>query len=692
VDDNVVGLAGHFVAAALETAGIYRQSHVLTDFKAAILTYAMYSYTFSLVLAIESLALWGNYRKAFYLMVAPAIFYFMIANQTPVHKVSHQFGFRQMETVQDREVIAVKEAGDPARIGSVANVSTFFYYYDRLISSLVQRLSAFLIDTANQQDLIRVARESIYRKVLSSKADDNETIQLIGYSMFGPCAEQVALGKELGTPRLAQAKAGTPEEQERILKRGRWEHFQSMPVPIAEEMRMYFQQLDALPTAKFPPATTVPATGPVTCSQMWVYTRKACIRLADTLLKPTPAELKEHPELKWKEIYDDVKKKMIPPGEHAAPGDLTKAPEILAAYLLKNTVANTTVSQLATQFGSRQPWPEKTFTRAFGNYGSAEALGDRVKIVAFAMNLPYIQGVLLFLLSAAFPFFCIFLLIPSKATQFFVWMSLWLWVKSWDLGLALVQFLRGVFWELMPYAADNREAGRFYEMDWNDPMAIMNAVYVTDPTAHLNTFYNIVAMLTVAIPMVSAHLCLGATNLYNALKGSIDQYAGKFSLDKTIKERRRFANKVEQEIPYGFAAARARGIITAGNEPGGGRTNRGVIRKAAGGGAYARHLNEAAREAGFAANYSDGMTDMIGELSMYTGRRMATQAGGYHNSRGIVDAMVNRNREDYEVDYAHKQGSTLNPLGSPYSVNKATDIGKPADPGHYGSDADAGGD
>lgn len=39
-----------------------------------------------------------------------------------------------------------------------------------------------------------------------------------------------------------------------------------------------------------------------------------------------------------------------------------------------------------------------------------------------------------------------------------------------------------------------------------------------------------IGLLTVSIPLLTAHLCLGATNLFDAFKNSIDQGANRFGL------------------------------------------------------------------------------------------------------------------------------------------------------------------
>ena len=67
---------------------------------------------------------------------------------------------------------------------------------------------------------------------------------------------------------------------------------------------------------------------------------------------------------------------------------------------------------------------------------------------SFAMIIPYLQGLLLYGLSIAFPFFALMLIVPGKAGAFITWMTLWAWVKSWDVGWALVAVIDDMLWNM----------------------------------------------------------------------------------------------------------------------------------------------------------------------------------------------------------------------------------------------------
>lgn len=71
-------------------------------------------------------------------------------------------------------------------------------------------------------------------------------------------------------------------------------------------------------------------------------------------------------------------------------------------------------------------------------------------LYSFALNLPYYQGLLLYILSIAYPFFALVVLIPGKAANFLFLPLAWMWVKSWDVGFAAIFVLERVMYNILP--------------------------------------------------------------------------------------------------------------------------------------------------------------------------------------------------------------------------------------------------
>lgn len=78
--------------------------------------------------------------------------------------------------------------------------------------------------------------------------------------------------------------------------------------------------------------------------------------------------------------------------------------------------------------------------------GSKSKYGE---LYTWAKMMPYIQGVLLYLLAIAYPFCCVVMVIPGWWKTLFTWMAFWAWAKSWDLGFAIVQTLERSIWAMV---------------------------------------------------------------------------------------------------------------------------------------------------------------------------------------------------------------------------------------------------
>lgn len=78
--------------------------------------------------------------------------------------------------------------------------------------------------------------------------------------------------------------------------------------------------------------------------------------------------------------------------------------------------------------------------------GSKNKFGE---VYTWALMMPYMQGILLYLLAIAYPFCCLMMLIPGWHKIIFTWMSFWAWAKIWDIGFAIVLVLERSIWAML---------------------------------------------------------------------------------------------------------------------------------------------------------------------------------------------------------------------------------------------------
>jgi hypothetical protein len=78
--------------------------------------------------------------------------------------------------------------------------------------------------------------------------------------------------------------------------------------------------------------------------------------------------------------------------------------------------------------------------------GSRNKYGE---VHTWSQMIPYIQGVLFYLLAMAYPFVCMMILIPGNHKALFTWLSFFFWAKLWDIGFAVVMVLERSIWAML---------------------------------------------------------------------------------------------------------------------------------------------------------------------------------------------------------------------------------------------------
>ncbi len=124
-------------------------------------------------------------------------------------------------------------------------------------------------------------------------------------------------------------------------------------------------------------------------------------------------------------------------------------------------------------------------------------------IFTWALELPYYQGCLLYLLAVAYPFMCLLVVSPGYAGRFLAYPLFWMWVKSWDIGFALVMVLEKVLWNLLPNSKVPYNAINGYNLP-----DIISSAFSVDPSYDIHAHYNYLYMTLLAIPPVSGYIIM----------------------------------------------------------------------------------------------------------------------------------------------------------------------------------------
>lgn len=115
--------------------------------------------------------------------------------------------------------------------------------------------------------------------------------------------------------------------------------------------------------------------------------------------------------------------------------------DLILVHIIRNEMANLP-SAIETE-GSASGTVIENAELYNATVGSVNKFAE---VYTWALMIPYMQGILLYLLAIAYPFVCILVLIPGWHKIIFTWGSFWLWAKLWDLGFAIVASLERTIW------------------------------------------------------------------------------------------------------------------------------------------------------------------------------------------------------------------------------------------------------
>ncbi len=123
--------------------------------------------------------------------------------------------------------------------------------------------------------------------------------------------------------------------------------------------------------------------------------------------------------------------------------------DLILLHLFRNELAF-----VANPVAVRWSPAEKARDYAQASQRSISSKNKYGELYTWAKMMPYLQGLLLYVLAIAYPFVCIVMVIPGWWKTLFTWMAFWAWAKSWDVGFAIVQTLERSVWAMVGNSAD----------------------------------------------------------------------------------------------------------------------------------------------------------------------------------------------------------------------------------------------
>lgn len=546
------GGVGHIVAAALQTKGIIDQAKILENLT-ELNSIASLFYLFAIAMAVGSVAVFGNYRQSIYFLIGPALYTFMVTTTVDTDGVKAKMGSYEIPNSIGRQTEFLKHIRAIDDNGGTKKVSLAYALVDGMATEVVQEVTQLLVNTSNRDHLRFVARERALSFLLLELPTDGPLPLLVSRHQ-AECSEAIRnyiqsgvdTKRDLNAMSIARSDADVAKIKAAGDKAWKEEFGMNFVTGADVQIKRYLKAMSGQPGFGNIGINNPEDAFRASCKDVWQW---------------IGASFKLRAEKAFEENYKhgSKEKDIVEPPVNDQVRDAISV-DYLAANMYRNTIYSSSNSQLQAQMFQNSPINQQDLSAAFTHHPGAHARGGYFGMKYFANSIPYIQGLILYLLSIGFPFFAVLLVMPGKAMNFMIWVSLWVWVKSWDIGFALVLVCKDMFWHILKHRYNNFDQGG---VDWADPSSVFSIILNNDPLATQNLYFELSSFLTVSVPFLTAHFCLGATGMFEMFRNSIDQTSQRFRTWEQKSGTRERLNLVERETAQLEAALSEHGADRA---------------------------------------------------------------------------------------------------------------------------------
>ena len=538
---ETAGSVGTLIGAAMESAGHMAQSQLLDQLNGPFGEgLGGLLFLIGVVGAVITVAVGGVYKHARWLLVGPAMFYFLINTRVNSDGAEWRFGDR----VHDMGAVFRADNGIlNAGSGRAGRVSRAFLVWDRLTSDVVQTLISILKLTQDGSDLDFLAKTDRYLQIYAAQSDDPFLTFFLNIALNNQCSRYYSLQRIIHDPselpdRISNARNVLEAMGEHTVVFNLYERpdLENWVLNVlGDQAELYF--------------------GPLTCRDLW--------ELGIELVKKVMAE----------QFIDHLTRYNLPDGlapasartrllrrfgMHVANGrvvrDASATDEQRMIYLLNELTARIMIRELAQRrpqlaamsmdehpqlaFGEAGRQMDQGTARGIRSIGYADEYQYKGELIAGALAMPHIQGMILYYLAMSFPVFALVSILPGRQRAVLGWMGLWLWAKLWDFGLAVVMMVDNLLYALLPHGTPlQTEALR-------EPGRAMNTVFEVDPTFSAHTYYNLLACCMFAIPAVTGFLVhKGSNEIMSALGEGFKEFPTSFGNSLAAYQRAMMAQR-----------------------------------------------------------------------------------------------------------------------------------------------------
>lgn len=595
--------SGTLVAAAMETAGYRAQEIVLRDLSVMLERVGALVYACCVFSAILTIALMGKYRPAAYLLIGPSMFLYVINHRTLAAGAEWQYRIETRNSTELQNLIGPTANSNVSWAFHEFNllISSIYENLISLYSneSHIEQLK-FMTRQQVMDELLGANVDNPGFMATTWWTMKECSQEMYSARMYALGIRDPSFVNTVEYRNSAVAHLNSWKKQDKSIPMpgpvynyfSNWFGLQDVSQTANGFMSMWFERIngivnfqtktwfscydDILTRIKGSSTPTTAAewqpllrqflaAGKVSCEEMWCLlgmgafeeAKKTWERTIDNHAKGLPQNEEDQ---FWQELAFEIVQKMTAPtleDENGAPmvpqlnGDPTAIPVILVGHLLRKAVQSDPRIQSFQSVGehTKIKYEPLQFTQNLSRDQSRElvqkyqqdllAKSKKYEVYVLAMTLPYIQGVLLFGLAMSFPFFAVTLVMPGQAGGLFTWMTLWAWLKSWDVGFAIAMSVDEILWNLMPH---NSTVAIRHDPNMA-PVSIFEAAFQDDPMYSLSGYYVVMGTVVSSIPLITAKVVLGSkaavantimggiSRMGERLGGSAADYASHFQLN-----------------------------------------------------------------------------------------------------------------------------------------------------------------
>lgn len=528
------------IATIFSRLGYHYQDYILVALGAPLQsTIGGLLYVVGVIITMVVFITSGRFKMGLWLLLGPGLYLTTILTTVETPGPIWQFGSVTRPTEKVQTEVEYVLRGDGYNDVDRAKVSMLFSMYDDLVSGVIDEIVRVLNTGRRNTDLSFMVRAELAGFMRSMKVDQSPGFKdLMHHAMLRGCRQYVEAARDVYNPVLLEGsqqealrRANQASERAVGLSRQSIEYIAALKVDYPglwdikqtndRTGRKVLDWLNSLQKVERNPAEwqreytkalqEVQSNSPYSCQFVWDQVYKGLLRyskqIVDGALDKGEAAGMNRDEL----LHDLAKVSVLPQGVVSSPDVLYK---VIAQYLFRNEVSNTNIFSFISDYANRdymkafQVPAESDMAAVENERMTQKEFSERTKVVYTAASMPYYQGLALYFLAMGFPFFALMLIIPGRQGGFAMWFLLWFWVKSWDVGYAVVMVLDDILWAIFssaaPAAGDpSNELNSYFEVAFSSLKEL-------DPTFNLQTYYSIIGTALNAVPMISSYLILGS--------------------------------------------------------------------------------------------------------------------------------------------------------------------------------------